>query len=796
MDLKGLKKLRKGVGMLTAIVLYPKKIAALISLGLIFSASPTIARPNFNMTLLSSRSISDIRGCWGYVDPGTQREYALMCAGNRLEIWNVTTPASPVLTRTVTATGGELKQIRPYSHYVFAVNQSGVALQVIDMAQIATNPAAVATVKNFNVPGSSGAHALHIDGNYAYLGMNGSADPWWIVNISDPLNPAATGSYLTSVLTGFRQSHDSYVSGDTAYVAFLGAGFSVVDISNKSAPAKIADVSYPSPILTHNCWITEDHKFLFTTDEVSNGFIRVWDVRNPQSPRQVGSWAAGVAGSDVHNVQVKGNFLYASYYGEGVEVLDIEDPTQPVEVGHYDTDPAFGGFAGCWDFFNFFPSGTLVASNYYGASNPGMFLLNFNGAKAAKIKGVVKNLNNNNPLIGVTVRLLDVGRQTTTDAAGSYRIRSEGGSRTLEFSRTGFKAETVVVSVNYSDSATVNVNLLPLYNGILNGQVIAQDGSPLAGVQVGLLGDEAFQDISDGSGNFSVDPLPTGQPIQVATALWGYKQALGTFTLAPNVPQSTSYQLSLGYTDDFEFNLGWSTSAPDDDASAGFWERVEPIAAFNFSNFQTQAGADRTAGAGRLAFITEQACASCTYDDHDVDGGKVTLTSPVFDLTGFNKPQLSYYRWHNNSGGQNPQQDTFYVAISNDSGQTWTSLEKYRFSGTTWALKQFQLRGMLPFTNEMLVRFVATDRGGVSTVEAGVDDFKIVETLVTGDMNGDGLATPADAVTFLNAVFLGNPAIPVENGDFSGDCLLTAADVILLLNHIFLGDPLTLTCLP
>jgi hypothetical protein len=208
-------------------------------------------------------------------------------------------------------------------------------------------------------------------------------------------------------------------------------------------------------------------------------------VQNPASPVQVGSWSAGVPGSDVHNVQVQGGFLYAAYYGEGVEILDIEDPADPIEVGHFDTDPVGSGFAGCWDFFNFFPSGTLVASNYYGSTNPGMWLLKFNGAKAARIKGTIRNRADSVPLPGVTVRFLDKPRQVQTDSLGTFLVRSEEGARQIEFSRTGFFPETVAVNAVLGDTATVEATLRPVCaaaRGDLNG-----DGNFSAGDAVLML---------------------------------------------------------------------------------------------------------------------------------------------------------------------------------------------------------------------------------------------------------------------------------------------------------------------
>lgn len=456
--------------------------------GLFFFFSPALwARPNFNISSISFTSVAGTRGCWGYVDSATQKEFALICAGTSLKIYDVTgaltNAAVPGLPLSIPATGGELKQVRPYSHYLFAVNQSGVGLQVIDVGQITINPSAVSTVANYaTLSGAGGAHTVHIDGHYAYLGMNGNSPASWrIIDISNPLVPVQVGQYQTPN-GGFNDSHDSYVKGDTAYVAFLGGGFSILNIANPAAPVALSNLFYPGAF-THNCWTTGDGKYLFTTDEVTNGTIKIWNVQNPASPTQVGHWSAGVPGSDVHNVQVQGDFLYAAYYGEGVEILDIEDPTDPIEVGHFDTDSARSGFAGCWDFFNFFPSGTLVASNYYGSTNPGMWLLKFNGAKAARIRGTVRNQADSTPLPGVTVRFLDVSRQVATDSAGDYITRSEGGTRTLEFSLAGFLPETVVVNAVLGDTLTLNVNLNPTCaaakgdvdaNGILSGADVIQ----------------------------------------------------------------------------------------------------------------------------------------------------------------------------------------------------------------------------------------------------------------------------------------------------------------------------------
>jgi len=430
------------------------------------SHSNTDARPNFNIDSLAFKPIGGTEGCWGYVDSATNKEYALICANTRLEIWDVTKPESTRLVQSVPATGKDLKQVRPYLNYAYAVNQQDSALQIIDL----TDPENAYTLANYATQSNhGGAHTVHIDGHYAYLGMNGNSPySWRVIDISDPYQLQQRSQYMTSQPSaGYMQSHDSYVKGDTAYIAFLSSGFSIVDISNKYIPRKIADVIYPNAF-THNCWPTEDGRYLFTTDELSGGHLRVWDIRGPTNPVQVAEWMPPGIASIIHNVQVKGNYAYISYYADGVVILDIEDPTQPIEVGHYDTAPQAGpsgGYAGCWDFFPFFPSGTLLASNY--SSPPGMWLLRFNGAKAGQIKGRVVNFLTGDPVPDVSIRMLGTPRQSKSDSSGNFLVRTDSGTFRLEFSSADFIPETLTVAGRLNDTTDLGtielkpVSLLP-----------------------------------------------------------------------------------------------------------------------------------------------------------------------------------------------------------------------------------------------------------------------------------------------------------------------------------------------
>ena len=86
---------------------------------------------------------------------------------------------------------------------------------------------------------------------------------------------------------------------------------------------------------------------------------------------------------------------------------------------------------------------------------------------------------------------------------------------------------------------------------------------------------------------------------------------------------------------------------------------------------------------------------------------------------------LSYYRWYSNDFGGEPMADTFVVEISNDNGATWTNLETVGPAGPEvsggWIFQSFDVRDFLTPTDQMRVRFTASDLAGGSVVEAGVD---------------------------------------------------------------------------
>jgi hypothetical protein len=133
-------------------------------------------------------------------------------------------------------------------------------------------------------------------------------------------------------------------------------------------------VNSPNPF-PHNCALTTDRKYIFTTDETSNppGKLKVWNIQNLSNITFVTNWQpTNITTAIVHNVEIYNNYAVIAHYTAGIRVVNISNPASPQEVAWYDTYPTSNNnnFAGCWGVF-MFPSGKIIGSDMGG----GLFVI-------------------------------------------------------------------------------------------------------------------------------------------------------------------------------------------------------------------------------------------------------------------------------------------------------------------------------------------------------------------------------------------------------------------------------------
>jgi len=173
------------------------------------------------------------------------------------------------------------------------------------------------------------------------------------------------------------------------------------------------------------------------------------------------------------------------------------------------------------------------------------------------------------------------------------------------------------------------------------------------------------------------------------------------------------------FSDDFETDQGWTVGDVGDNATTGIWTRVDP----NGTGAQPE---DDNSDPGTLCFVTGQGTPypGGVLGENDVDGGKTTVISPAFDLSG-KDGVIRYTRWFSNNAGALPGTDQMTISISSNNGTSWTVLETVNKSHIDWVTQQLVVSQFVTPTNQMKVRFVASDLGGGTLVEAGVDDFQV-----------------------------------------------------------------------
>ncbi len=231
-----------------------------------------------------------------------------------------------------------------------------------------------------------------------------------------------------------------------------------------------------------------------------------------------------------------------------------------------------------------------------------------------------------------------------------------------------------------------------------------------------------------------------------------------------------------------ETDKGWVAGAPDDTATTGKWNRMDPIGT------DAQPENDHTAN-GTICWVTDGR-SDGGLGTYDVDGGKTTLLTPVFDLTGAADAFVSYWRWYSNDTGATPNTDTFRVDVSNDGGQTWKNAETVGPSGPEthagWFFHQFSLGSIVAPSAKVRVRFIAEDAGEGSLVEAAVDDFAI-ETVLCGkacyaDFDGNGTLDLFDFLAYVNSFNAGD-----KTADCDGNGGLDLFDFLCYVNAFNAG---------
>lgn len=251
-----------------------------------------------------------------------------------LHIIETVDPANPV------ELGAYKRNGDGYSNDVKLVEANGKRYAIIadfpvDIVDV-TNPALPTFVTN--IPEE--AHTLAVetrDGQtWAYFGNYNATSA--VYNVTNPAQPVKLGAYQS----GGALVHDLSVSGGIAYLNSWDAGMEAVDFTTPGVPKLLG--TFPSPTnSSHSSWplMAGGRPIVLSGDESYGAHLDVVD-NDPASATYMQSLAKYKTRDHVsiHNIMAVGQKAYFTYYQDGVRVLDLSNPTQPVLAGYFNTwDP-------------------------------------------------------------------------------------------------------------------------------------------------------------------------------------------------------------------------------------------------------------------------------------------------------------------------------------------------------------------------------------------------------------------------------------------------------------------------
>ena len=345
----------------------------------------------------------NVNDLWGWTDPDTGREYALVGRRDGTSFVDVTDALQPrylgQLWRTEGSPLASWRDIKVYKNHAYIVaDGSGLhGIQIFDLTQLrdVTDPVTFEETAHYDGVASVHNIAINEETGFGYSVGNSSGGETCgggihIIDLKEPASPTFAGCFSQpgTGRNGTGYTHDAqcvtYHGPDDEHegkqICFGSneTAFSIADVTDPANTAALGLATYPDVAYTHQGWLSEDHRYFFQGDELDEGDGRktrtlVWDISDLDDP-QLAKEFFGTHESTDHNMYVLGNLLYQSNNRAGMRVLDISDPENPVEVGFFDTVPHGdngSGTGGSWSNYPYFPSGNIIVSSRF----EGLFIL-------------------------------------------------------------------------------------------------------------------------------------------------------------------------------------------------------------------------------------------------------------------------------------------------------------------------------------------------------------------------------------------------------------------------------------
>jgi hypothetical protein len=244
---------------------------------------------------------------------------AFVAAGTNVYVVDVSDPAAPEQKATIPGIR-EVLDVEAEGNHVHIVDKHW---RIVDV----TNPSDPQVVHNSDTGEFEFREiiAIVIAGNYAYR-VSTPADGRYgdsvvdVVDISDLSEPQGLGGFTRPGAKGVT------AHGQRVYV-YTYAGLHIYDATDPENPQQMGY----SDIGVDEMAVAGNHAYVLA------GGLRILDVTLSDEPplKSLGNY--GYAGSTVYDVAVSDEFAYVAVRDVGLQIVNLADPSQPVEMGRYRT---------------------------------------------------------------------------------------------------------------------------------------------------------------------------------------------------------------------------------------------------------------------------------------------------------------------------------------------------------------------------------------------------------------------------------------------------------------------------
>lgn len=392
---------------------------------------------------------------------------------------------------------------------------------------------------------------------------------------------------------------------------------------------------------------------------------------------------------------------------------------------------------------------------------------------APHVNGVAALVLQANPELTVN-ELKQILYETATDLGAAGEDNTFGYGMIDAYEAVQRALISVQLTFSFPDGHPEFIN--PSGNTVIRVAVAGQAGTPAPGSGVlhfrydtGPYTTVSMNEVAPNLYEARFPGFPCGAAVEY---FFSVETTLGETAYAPFDAPTTVFSadaysgIAVAYEDNFEADSGWTVSS--ENLTDGEWQRGVP------------------AGLGDRGdpLVDGDGSGSCWLTDNvagnsDVDGGPTRVTSPIFDISSLDTPNLSYYRWFTNDDND---ADNLLIEISNNGGASWVTLENVVGNTNGWIQSTFLVSDFVAPSSQMRLRFSAADNPNDSVTEAGIDGIRVTELVCDtepceGDVDGSGVVDFDDLLGVLAA--WGCPGCPNEDLDDSGT--VDFGDIVLLL---------------